>query len=119
MARDDDHDKTRQRGSARDEQAAHLAMVRGLRRGVRAASRKPKTAPRSTAPAGAPGTPKARGESGRVGKHQGRPTRTFHVNVGSVKVDAGGAGSVDYIARLGHWEERGDLEATVGDVDRM
>ena len=118
MARDDDHDKTRRRGSARDEQAAQLAMVRGLRRGVRGASGKTKSAPRSTAPAGAPGAPKG-GPSGRVGKHQGKTTRTFHINVGSVKVGAGAAGSVDYLAREGHWSERDDLELVHGDVDLM
>ena len=115
--RDDDHDRTRRRGSSRDEQAAQRAMVRGLRWGLRAASGKTK-APRSTAPAGAPGAPKG-GPSGRVGKHQGKTTRTFHINVGSVKVGAGAAGSVDYLAREGHWSERDDLEVAHGDIDLM
>lgn len=63
--------------------------------------------------------------SGRVGRHNGRPARTFHVAFRGVQAGAGagtGGGrgaSIDYIAREGDYADRQDLEHLAGDAGEL
>lgn len=57
--------------------------------------------------------------SGRVGSHGGQATRTFHAHFGSIKGGRSAAGPIDYISREGDYDDRDDLEAVVGDRERL
>lgn len=59
--------------------------------------------------------------SGRIGRHQGRPTRTFHVNFRGVKIGDPGArgGAIDYVTRTGDYAGHDDLEHLAGDSDGL
>lgn len=60
-------------------------------------------------------------DSGRIGLHLGRPTRTAHINFRSIQVGQSGGrgGSIDYITREGDYSDRDDLVHVAGDPDNL
>ncbi|MEI7606143.1 MAG: hypothetical protein WCJ64_02040 [Rhodospirillaceae bacterium] len=115
MTRDEIDRTRRRRGHGRDEQAAQLAMVRGLRRGLRSGGRQKRTLTPGKLVAKAAG---GRPQSGRVGKHEGRPTRSFHMSTQTIQVGGDAGGYMKYICREGEFKQRDDLLYISGDIER-
>ena len=106
-SRDDEIDRTRRRGNSRDELAAQRAMVAGMRRGLRIGGghgvKKQTLTPGKLAASG------GRKQSGRVGRHEGRATRSFHMSTKTIQVGGNPGRYLTYICREGEFKQRDDL----------
>src|SRR5208283_5774568 len=60
-------------------------------------------------------------KSERVGRHCGRPARSCHIRFSSLQVgyNPQARASIDYIAGLGKYRHRDDLECVIGNPDDL